>query len=215
MKTTIRVLLIDDHPITIEAYKGALEFMEYDFNTTEAHDIDSALLKIKEQPEILPFDIAFVDIGLPQSATTSITSGEGLVAHLRKKFKQIKIIIPTLYHQSDRLHFILEYTNPDALLLKSDFRSIEIQQAVQAVLHHQKYYSKSVQKVLESKKLKLDPHDVKLLHCLSKGIKLKDMGHYIPLASRTIEERKNKLMILFNATNNEQLLKKAQEKGLL
>lgn len=43
MKTAIRVLLIDDHPITIEAYKGALEFMEYDFIIAEAHDIDSAL----------------------------------------------------------------------------------------------------------------------------------------------------------------------------
>jgi len=213
----IHVLLIDDHPITVEAYRNALELMSYDFIFVEAYDIDMALNKVKCQPKILPFDIAFVDISLPESKTTRMTSGEELALSLKKQFPNIKIIIPTLIKEVDRIHFIIKTVNPDALLLKTDAKSLVIQKSINTVLKNERYYSKGVKTILNHRSMDIKNVHLKILYCLSNQIKVKDMKKHILLSLRSIERRKSELHDFLNvpAGNNELLVKKAKEKGLL
>lgn len=217
MKKQYQVLLIDDHLITIDAYKSVLEMMPEEFIITEAQDIDSALAKMKSQPQLLPFDIAFVDIQLPKSTATKLESGEELALALRKMFPDIKIIIPTQHNQPERIRFIVNSINPEALLLKDEFRSLHISNAVQAVLNNELYFSPKVYSVLRMTDLKLDVYDLKILSCLARGVKIKDMPSYIPLSHRAIEDRKSNLMITFNIPKgkNELLIAVAKEKGLI
>lgn len=217
MKKQYQVLLIDDHLITIDAYKSVLEMMPDKFIITEAYNIDSALAKMKSQPQLLPFDIAFVDIQLPKSLTTKLESGEELALELRKIFPDIKIIVPTQHNQPERIRYIVNSINPDALLLKDEFRSYHISNAVQAVLNNELYFSPKVYSVLRMTDLKLDVYDLKILNCLARGVKIKDMPSYIPLSHRAIEDRKSNLMITFNIPKgkNELLIAVAKEKGLI
>lgn len=217
MKQQYQVLLIDDHLITIDAYKSVLEMMSEEFIITEAQDIDSALTKMKSQPQLLPFDIAFVDIHLPKSRTTNLESGEELALELRKKFPDIKIIIPTQHNQAERIRYIINSVGPDALLLKDEFRSSQISNAVHAVLNNELYFSPKVYSVLRMTDLQLDVYDLKILSCLARGVKIKDMPSYIPLSHRAIEDRKSNLMIKLDVPprDNETLIAVAKEKGLI
>lgn len=217
MKQQYHILLVEDHLITLDAYKSVLELMPEDFVITEAQNIDTALEKAQRQPGLLSFDIAFVDIHLPKSLTTSIESGEELALALKKRFPNIKIIIPTQYNQAQRIKHIVNTVAPDALLLKEEFRSSHISQAVYAVLNHEKYYSPMVEILLRKQDLELDVYDLKILSCLSRGVKIKDMPLYIPLSLRAIEDRKSMLMIKLEVPprDNEKLIVIAKEKGLI
>lgn len=217
MKQQYQVLLIDDHLITLDAYKSILEMMPQDFIVTEAQSIDVALAKMQKQSRLLPFDIAFVDIHLPKSSTTTMESGEELAIELRKRFPNIKIIIPTQHNQAERIRYIINSVNPEALLLKDEFRSSHISNAVQAVLNNELYFSPKVYSVLRMNDLKLDVYDLKILSCLARGMKIKDMPLHIPLSHRAIEDRKSNLMIKLDVPprDNETLIAVAKEKGLI
>ena len=217
MKQQYHILLVEDHLITLDAYKSVLELMDEDFIITEVEDIDRALDKAKKQPDLLAFDIAFVDIHLPKSLNTSIESGEELALELKRIFPNIKIIIPTQYNQPQRIRHIINTVSPDALLLKEEFRSSHISQAVYAVLNNQRYYSPKVATLLRKEDLELDVYDLKILSCLSRGVKIKDMPLHIPLSLRAIEDRKSMLMIKLEVPprDNEKLIVIAKEKGLI
>ena len=217
MKKQYHILLVEDHLITLEAYKGVLDLMTQDFITTEAQSIDAALEKLAKQPELLPFDLAFVDIHLPKSTSTGIESGEGLALTLKKKFPAIKIIIPTQYNQPERIRYIMDTVSPDAILLKEEFRSVQIVQAIEHVLNNEKYYSDKVKLLLRKEDMELDDYDLRILNCIAKHVKNKDMPQHIPLSLRAIEDRKSLLMIKFGVPprDNEQLIAIAQEKGLI
>lgn len=217
MKKQYHVLLIEDHLITLDAYRSVLELMEEDFIITEAQSIEEALKKIQRQPVWPGFDIAFVDIHLPKEESTLIHTGEELALELKKKFSPIKIIIPTQYNQGERIKHIINRVDPDALLIKEEFRSSQISQAVYAVLNNEKYYSPKVLRLLGRADLGLDLHDLKILSCLSRGVKIKDMPLQIPLSLRAIEDRKSLLIIKLQvpSRDNEKLIAVAKEKGLI
>lgn len=217
MKHLYHILLVEDHLITLEAYRGVLELMPQEFIITETQSIDEALDKAERQPQLLPFDIAFVDIHLPKSELRKIESGEGLALELKKKFPEIKIIIPTQYNQPERIRYIVDKVNPDALLLKEEFRSTQIWQAVEIVLSGGTYYSGKVELLLRKDHPKFDDYDLKILSCIARGVKIKDIENYVPLSSRAIEDRKSMLMIKLGVPprNNEQLIAVAREKGLI
>lgn len=217
MTRQYQVLLIEDHLITLDAYRSVLELMPQDFIITEAQNIDVALSKIQRQSLLLPFDIAFVDVHLPKSLTTAIESGEELALELKQKFPNIKIIIPTQHNQSERIKHIVNTVHPDALLLKEEFRSSQISQAIEAVLKNEHYYSPNVASLLRTENLDLDNLDIKILDCLSKGVKMKDIPSKIPLSLRAIEDRKSAIMVKLNVPprNNELLIVIAKEKGLI
>ncbi|MET3536712.1 response regulator transcription factor [Chryseobacterium limigenitum] len=217
MKQQYRILLVDDHLITLEAYRGVLELMSQEFIFTEAQSIDEALEKAERQPQLLPFDMAFVDIHLPRSESKKIESGEGLALELKKKFTELKIVIPTQYNQPERIRYIIDKVNPDALLLKEEFRSAQICRAVEIVLSGGTYYSSKVELLLRKDHLQFDDYDLKILSCIARGVKIKDIENHVPLSSRAIEDRKSMLMIKLGVPprNNEQLIAIAREKGLI
>lgn len=217
MKQQYHILLIEDHLITIDAYKSILETMPQNFNIYEAYNIDRAISLINSNFHLQPFDIAFVDINLPKSTNTAIETGEELAIELKKKFPAIKIIIPTQHNQAERIRYIINSINPEALLLKDEFRSSHISSAVQAVLNNELYFSPKVYSLLKMNDLKLDVYDLKIVSCLARGVKVKDMPSYIPLSHRAIEDRKSNLMIKLGVPprENEKLLAVAKEKGLI
>ncbi|PTT76545.1 MULTISPECIES: response regulator transcription factor [unclassified Chryseobacterium] len=217
MKQQLHILLIDDHPMTIEGYKAILENMFEKPVISEAYTVEESLERIRRQPDILPFDLAFVDINLPAARDAAIHSGEGVALQLKKKFPQTKIIVPTMFSQGERIRYIIKTVNPDALLLKNDFTSSEIKNAVESVLNGETYYSKGAKQALKADDLGLDRHDLGILYCLSKQIKVKDMPEHIPLSLRAIEERKSILMLKLDVPprDNQLLVIKAREKGLL
>ena len=92
--------------------------------------------------------------------------------------------------------------------------------AFDKVIKNEIYYSQSVLKMLaqsEEDSIEVDQFDKEILFHISKGTKLSDIPHYIPISLGAIERRKLKLKELMKIEEGSDidLVREAKNKGLL
>ena len=223
-ETTIKnnILIVDDHPFIIEGYKNAITRYnpsEYEFFITQAKDCESAY-NIITNPETVPFDIAFLDISMPSYEEKSIFSGEDLAKLLMEFMPNCKIILLTMYTELLKIKTIIETINPNGLVIKNDLTFDELLFGFDKVLKNEKYYSQSIQKMIDQAKhnsIEIDQFDKQILFHISKGTKTKDIPQYVPISLNAIESRKLNLKELLNLRDGSDidLIREAKNKGLL
>lgn len=221
MVKNINILIVDDHPFIIEAYKNAIKgysSTEYTFSITQANDCKSGYEAITN-PDVDPFDIAFFDISMPQYHEKNILSGEDLAQLLKKQTPNSKIILLTMHTELLKISSILKFINPNGLIIKNDLTFDELLNAFDTVLNGENYYSQTVSqliKQIQNENIEVDSFDKQILYHLSKGTTSVDLLAFIPLTSSAIEKRKlnlKKILGLQGGTDIE-LLKEARLKGL-
>lgn len=227
MKKELKILLIDDHPMIIEAYINILKnFKElsrkYDFIIDTATDCDIALKKIENSIKNKGYDIVFSDIKLPPSQKGEIISGEDLTIYTKKVLPDAKIVILTMFNENYRIHNILKNVNPDGFLIKNDVTSKEFLIAFEKIIEDPPYYSTTVTKyfrkqTLMGNKSLLDDTNRKILYYLSQGVKTKNLHKHINLSQSALEKRKNHIKNLFELekANDEELIREANVRGFI
>lgn len=215
------ILIVDDHPFIIEGYKNAITRYnpkEYEFIIAQAHDCKSAydLLQDEHTPQ---FDIAFLDISMPAYEEKDLFSGEDLAKMIIKKMPHCKIILLTMYTELLKIKTIIRTINPNGLVIKNDLTFDELLFAFDKVMKSDKYYSQSVQKMLNQSthnSIEIDEFDKQILFHLSKGTLVEDMPQYIPISLNAIKKRKLSLkeLLKVKAGTDEELVKEAKSKGL-
>ena len=216
------ILIVDDHPFIIEGYKNAITRYnpnEYEFLITQAKDCESAY-NIITNPEILAFDIAFLDISMPSYEEKSIFSGEDLAKLVKEFMPNCKIILLTMYTELLKIKTIIETINPEGLVIKNDLTFDELLFGFDKVIKNEKYYSQSIQKMMDQDQydaIEIDQFDKQILFHISKGTKTKDIPKYIPISLDAIENRKLNLKELLNLKEGSDidLIREAKKKGLL
>ena len=220
--TKNNILIVDDHPFIIEGYKNAITRYnpdEFEFFIKQAKDCESAY-HIITNPNVEAFDIAFLDISMPPYEEKSIYSGEDL-ARLISEFMPIcKIILLTMYTELLKIKTIIKTINPNGLVIKNDLTFDELLFAFDKVIKNEIYYSQSVLKMLaqsEEDSIEVDQFDKEILFHISKGTKLSDIPHYIPISLGAIERRKLELKELMKIEEGSDidLVREAKNKGLL
>lgn len=224
MAETIKILMIDDHPMIIEGYQNTLLFTKKESQKLEidiANNCDEAMSHMeKAVKNERPYNVLFIDISLPPSKDGSMASGEDLAEYARKILPNTKIIILTMFNESFRIHNIIKTIHPEGFLIKSDLTSNELASAFQAVLHNPPFYSGTVnshiRKIITSDII-IDEKNRKILHLLSQGIKTKNLGDHLDISLSAIEKRKKQLREIFEVYDgqDETLLKKARKKGFV
>jgi len=226
VKKRFKILLVDDHPMILEAYQSILSSLEmsagYIFTIHTANNCDSAIKKIAYASKKRHYDILFLDIKLPPSSDGEIISGEGLAAYAREMLPKARIVILTMFNEYDRLHNILNTVSPDGLLVKNDVTLKEFIVAFDVIINNPPYYSATVKKYFGNKKGNqeeqlLDEINRKILYHLSKGIKTKNLINYINLSLSAIEKRKSQIRSLFELekANDEKLIEEAKSRGFI
>jgi DNA-binding NarL/FixJ family response regulator len=224
MTETIKILMIDDHPIIIEGYQNTLLFTKKD-NQKLAIDIanncDEAISLMDKSLEInSPYNVLFVDISLPPSTDGLMNSGEDLAEYARKMLPNAKIIILTMFNESFRIHNIIKTINPEGFLIKSDLTSSELASAFQAVLYNPPFYSGTVNSHIRKSIISdivIDEKNRKILHLLSQGVKTKNLATHLDISLSAVEKRKKHLRDLFevNDGQDETLIKNARKEGFV
>lgn len=224
MSKKLKILIVDDHPLIVDAYTNILSSSKvtFDCDISTANDCDSAINILNKTPKSEHFDLLFFDIKLPASSDRKIISGEELAVYAKKKMPKAKIIILTMFNENHRIHNILKSVNPDGLLIKNDLSSAEFLNAVKAVLNDPPYYSSTVAKYFRNQTLNgeetiLDDVNRRIIYFISKGIKTKNLVNHINLSLSAIEKRKihiKNLMALENA-NDEELIREAKNRGFI
>lgn len=217
-----KILMVDDHPFIIEGYKNAITRYnpnEYEFFISQAKDCKSAY-NIITDPSTPAFDVAFLDISMPSYDEKNIFSGEDLAKLILEFMPNCKIILLTMYTELLKIKTIIKSINPNGLVIKNDLTFDELLFAFDKVLKNEKYYSPSIQKMinqLEQATIEIDQFDEQILFHLSKGTKLNEIPHYIPITLGAIERRKQNLKELLNVIDgtDTELVRIAKDKGLL
>jgi len=224
MNQSIRVLLVDDHLIILDAYKNALNLIDQQDNNLNiqidyARSGDSALSKFENCLKDNPYDFVFLDVRLP-SKTSKITSGEQLAIIFKNLDPNVKLVIITGHYDVFVFHDILQNIDPDGLLFKSDAGMKIISDAFYTILNNTPYYSDTILRLLRkhfSSHINLNDTDKMLLFELAKGTKTKDLNKVVPLSQAGVERRKRYLKEVFKTQNqnDKALIKSAEKRGFL
>lgn len=221
-KKSTSILIVDDHPIIINAYKDALKSItKNNLSVDSATSINKTVQKLYSEDHFKQnYDIIILDVKIPATKDKTFLSGEDLGIKIREDFPNIKLIISTTLNDNYRVHSILKSLNPDGFFIKNDITSEEFVNAVSSVLKEAPYYSVTVLKLMRktvSSKLLLDDLDRKILYELSLGAKTKDLVRVLPLSLGGIERRKRKLKEIFNqkTSGDKELIAVAKDKGFI
>lgn len=225
MKKITNVLLVDDHPIIVSAYKQVFKKVETQnlnlkFNIYEANNFTDALNHLKRFNQKRKLHLLLVDLKLAPAPSHNLLSGEDLALLIKENFTDVKVMIATTYHHNYRIHSIFKSLNPDGFLVKGDIDEKEIENAIIDLLNDVPYYSKTVKNALRqyvSNDLLLDRLDRQILYELSQGTKTKDLSNILPLSNAGIDRRKKRLKEILDVIENDDktLLQKAKDLGFL
>ena len=223
MAQLVRVLMVDDHPFIIEAYKNAIKGYNtkglYEFDITQAKDCKTGYEAIINEDNA-QFDIAFFDLSMPTYEEKGIHSGEDLALLVKERLPACKIILLTMHSEMLKINTIIKNINPNGLVIKNDLTFDELLLAFDKVLKDENYYSQTVVKLVSQIPFdsnEVDVFDKQLLFHLSKGVPTADLAQYVPLAAAVIEKRLTNLKAVLEipqATHAE-LVQEAKNKGVI
>jgi DNA-binding NarL/FixJ family response regulator len=221
MTSPINILIVDDHPFIIEAYKNAINKYSQqgtEFVVTQANNCKTGYENIVDQPK--PFDIAFFDISMPEYAEKGIYSGEDLAMLIKTEMPSCKVILLTMHTELLKINNIIKNINPSGLIIKNDLTFDELLFAFDKIIKNESYYSQTVIKLVgqaQYNNIELDVFDKQILFHLSKGVKTKDLPQYIPLSLSAVEKRKLNIREILEVKdgNDIDLINEAKKKGVI
>lgn len=217
----MKILIVDDHPFIIQAYKNALEKYSqqgYEFEVIQANNCKSGYENIVESK--IPFNVAFFDISMPEYAEKGIYSGEDLAVLMKSEMPSCKVILLTMHDELLKINNIIKNINPNGLIIKNDLTFDELIFAFDKIINNDSYYSQTVIKLVGQAKyndIELDAFDKQILFHLSKEVKTKDLPQYIPLSLSAIEKRKLNIREILEVKGGSDidLINEAKTKGVI
>ena len=215
------IILIDDHPITIDAYINILSMQENNeavIEFTTAYSCREAYKKITTTYNSQKtFQVAFVDISLPPYDAKQIYCGIDLAMLIRRHFPACKIIFLTMHSEGLIVKKAMEQINPDGFILKNDIDTKYLLTAYKSIIGGDTYYSPSISKINNDNKLNFDTIDCHILELISKKIKTKDMPEHLNLSLSAIEKRKAtiKNKLLKDKGTDIEIIEQAEKRGLI
>jgi DNA-binding NarL/FixJ family response regulator len=224
MNSVLNALIIDDHPIIVNAIKMAMAHISLttnlEFNISSAHDCETADTALKVANRSSSLDLVILDISLPISKNCKFLSGEDIGIEIRESVPEAKLIVMTSHSDNHILYNIFKSLNPDGFLIKSDIDNQDLIKALKDVIDGIPYYTKTVTRLIRShmaSQIVLDKIDREILYHLSTGTKMKDLPDIVNLSLAGIERRKRNLRDVFDTQKKDDkaLIERAKEKGFV
>ncbi|MDR6968964.1 DNA-binding NarL/FixJ family response regulator [Flavobacterium arsenatis] len=150
MKKIIQLLMVDDHPFILQAYKNTLNGFkkdEYEIITTDAVDGETGYNVIAKSA--IDFDVAFLDISIPTYLEKGIESGVDLALLIREKMPNCKIFLLTMHTEKLKFKYFFDTIKPEGLVVKNDLTFEELIFAFEKVISGDNYLSETVIKMME------------------------------------------------------------------
>ncbi|MGA9047492.1 MAG: response regulator transcription factor [Dehalococcoidia bacterium] len=186
--TTIKVLLVDDHPLIREAIKSILS-EEKDINIAgEAGDGITAI----EMVQRLSPDVVIMDFSMPKM------NGLEATRSIKEKFPGVSVLVLTVLDDDQSIGDIMQ-AGASGYLLKSVFGQ-EVVQAIRSVMSGDIVFSSAIgkqlvkraaQRPLKPVKLdageKLSTRELEILRLTAQGMANKDIASTLGLNIRTVK----------------------------
>lgn len=221
MESPINVLIVDDHPFIIEAYKNAFNkysLQGHQFIVTQAADCKSGYELIIGKDNY--FNLAMFDVSMPAYPEKNIHSGMDLAKLMQEENPDCKVMLLTMHVETERINHIIKNINPDSLLIKNDINFDELIFGLDKTLSGEKYYSETIINMLGKSKtnpIEFDAMDKRILELMAKEYDTVLLARHLPLTTSVIDVRKKRIREVFSlpdATDAE-IVDYAKNQGIL
>ncbi|HEU4790689.1 MAG TPA: response regulator [Flavobacterium sp.] len=218
----MNVLVVDDHPMTVEGYINALSKGAFGLNSpifSKAHNCEEAYLSLlRSSAAEESFDVALIDKGLPGYEEKSIFSGIDLARLIRELMPNCKIVMITAHTEVIIIYEIYQKVRPDGLIIKNDITPDKLQLALLEIMKGKPYQSSMVKNCITEiwkKELMVEDYNRQILLYLSKGFKIKELEGVVCLTTSAIQKRIIKMKKVFEAKDDSSLVKEAIKQGFI
>jgi two-component system nitrate/nitrite response regulator NarL len=210
---TIRLLLVDDHPVVRRGLSSCLALSEQVQVIGEAVDGREAIQKAKD----LTPDIVLMDIDMPQ--INGLTATE----MMRRENPNLKVLILSMHHhpeyvlrilQSGARGYVLKEASPEELL-----------RAIETVHKGETFFSSDVARIALNqfvqgpgegpRATQLSNRESEVLVAIAEGLSNKEIACRLGVGVRTVETHRERIMRKLNIHSVAGLTKFAIAKGLI
>lgn len=217
----MNIFIVDDHPMTADGYKTAIEkaFVAEKPDFHIAFDCESAYTKILDMKSSKEsFDLAIIDHSLPAYKDQKMLSGCDLALFLKKTMPNCKIIMITAHTEVIIVYNIYKRLCPEALIIKNDITPYNLPDTIREVARGGQYQSPGVKNCITEiwkKDLMVEDFNRQILFYLTKGYKVKELESVISLAASTIQKRIINMKKAFAVKDDSSLIKEAIKQGFI
>ena len=217
----MNVLVVDDHPMTVDGYvlalskastKFSIPFFDRAFSCADAYNF------IEKAQGIFTYDVAIIDLDLPSCIDPPIASGKELALLFRKLMPSTKIIMITAHTELITVYDLWKTITPEGLVIKNDLTPEGILNIVEVVVSGEMYKSPMADTCIREiwkKELIVEDYNRQIIQYLSLGIRVKDLHEYMPISQGAIQKRMAKINTVFEVTDKEGLLREVKRLGFI
>ncbi len=212
---TIKIALIDDHPMLIRGLKDMLECTEV-LKVIGTYLSAGAFLEACKQPENRP-DILLLDISMPGM------DGETLSKFVQSEYPAIAMIAFTNMEQRYYLRAMVR-NGVGGYVLKSSSEEVLLE-AIQTVYRKELYFDPSIReegiKALKMNRtiitpaLVLSKREKEVLQLIMENYNSNEIAEKLYISKRTVDFHRTNLLLKLDVKSSASLVKKAIDLGLL
>jgi len=213
MKSRIKLLLVDDHPVVRRGISSCLARQERLSIVGEAADGIEAVRKAKE----LAPDIVLMDIDMPHMDGLAVTE------LLRKELPAVKVLILSMHSNTDYVLRIIQ-SGARGYILKAASPE-ELVRAIETVESGEAFFSPDIARVALNQFVRgpgegptpsqLTNREREVLIQISEGLSNKEIASQLGVGVRTVETHRERIMRKLNIHSVAGLTKFAIAKGLI
>lgn len=199
---TIRILLVDDHPMVRDGLRLRLSAVPHFEVVAEAGDPDEALRRLHDRSP----DVVIQDIGLKAN------NGLDLIEEMLVIQAELRILVFSMYDNAEYVQRALQ-AGARGYVLK-DAPAAEIVAAIDAVAAGGIYLSPAVSRHLfqaHAPRTLLSPREAEILVALGRGESSKQIARDLSLSVRTVEAHRQSIKRKLGLDGQAELIKYAVE----
>lgn len=202
---TIRLLLVDDHPIMRAGLSNMLN-LEPGFSVVAQADDGETALKLYRQhrPDVVLLDISLVGM-----------DGIETLRRLREEWPQVRVLILTASEAREDVRLALD-TGAAGYVTKS-IRHVELVAAIRKIHAGEKALGEAVSQQLAAEEDHglLSRREVEALHLLRKGFTNAEIGKLLGISERTARAHISAIMVKLGASDRAAAVARGFESGIL
>ncbi len=184
------ILLVDDHPLFVEALKLVIHNESPEADVAEATAIDSARTALEEKG---PFDLVLLDLSMPG------TRGLDGLIELRTRYPKLPIVVVPALEDARIIHEVM--TCGAAGFISKSTRGADLGNAIQQVMSGAVVLPRGYQPPSEDKAsdlmtrlATLTPQQVRVLHMLRQGLLNKQIAYDLGVGETTVKAHVSEIL---------------------
>lgn len=184
------ILIVDDHPLFVEALKLVIQNEFPSANLSEATSIDSARSALEKQG---PFDLVLLDLSMPG------TRGLDGLIELRTRYPKLPIVVVSALEDARIIHEVM--TCGAAGFISKSTRGPDLGHAIQQVMSGAVVLPRGYQPPQEDgssdlmvRLATLTPQQVRVLHMLRQGLLNKQIAFDLGVGETTVKAHVSEIL---------------------